>query len=167
MPVQPNNETPYHILREITWLLLTAMAIYAVLYPVISKIDYIYWKINVFFIFTAITYFRYSVSLKNLPFLRPAWVRFALFAINLSLFIYIAQNEQKLISLADNFYLEDFGFPHVFINDTAKRDLIKYIYTETVFFATASLVTLSAFQLRLIVSYWQYYKHQANALLED
>jgi len=167
MSAQLNKEIPYQILREIIWLLLTAMAIYAVLYPITSKIDYIYWKINTFFIFTAITYFRYSVSFKSLPFLRPSWVRFVLFAVNLSLFIYVAQNEQKLISLADNFYLEDFGFPHVFISELAKRDLIKYMYTEIVLFATGSLVTLSAFQLRLILSYWQYYKHRANTLMED
>jgi hypothetical protein len=69
--------------------------------------------------------------------------------------------------MADNFYIEDFGFPHVFINEISKRGLFKYLYTELVFFSTASLVTLSAFQIRLIISYWQYYKHQANMLLED
>jgi hypothetical protein len=41
------------------------------------------------------------------------------------------------------------------------------MYTEIVLFSTGSLVTLSAFQIRLIISYWQYYKHQANMLLED
>jgi hypothetical protein len=69
--------------------------------------------------------------------------------------------------MADNFYIEDFGFPRVFIIEISKRDLFKYLYTELVFFSTASLVTLSAFQIRLIISYWQYYKHQANMLLED
>ena len=149
------------------WLTITAMLVYVVLYPIISKIDYLYWKINAFFVFLSITYFRYSVTFKSLPFLRPSWIRFILFAINLSLFIYIAQNEQKLMSMADNFYIEDFGFPKVFISDTVKMNFFKYLYTEIVFFATASLITLSAFQIRLIISYWQYYKHQANMLLED
>jgi hypothetical protein len=83
------------------------------------------------------------------------------------MFIFIAQNEQKLISMADNFYLEDFGFPRVFINDVSKRELFKYLYSQIVFFATGGLITLSAFQIRLIISYWKYYKHQANMLLED
>jgi len=162
-----SKENTYHFIREIVWLLITAIIINIVLFPITSKIDYIYWKINAFFIFIAVTYFRYSVTFKGLPFLRPAWVRFLLFTVNLSLFIYIAQNEQKLLSMADNFYLEDFGFPVVFINDQQKRDLFKYLYNQMVFFGTASLVTLSAFQIRLIISYWQYYKHQANMLLED
>lgn len=167
MPVQLNKENSFHFIREIVWLLITVLVIYIVLFPITSKIDFIYWRINAFFIFTAFTYFRYAITFKSLPFLRPSWVRFLLFTVNLSLFIFIAQNEQKLISMADNFYIEDFGFPHVFINELAKRELFKYLYTEIVFFSTGSLITLSAFQIRLIISYWQYYKHQANALLED
>ncbi len=162
-----NKENNYHFAREILWLLITAMLIYAILYPITSKIYYIYWKINALFIFLTFTYFRYSVMFKSLPFLRPSWVRFLLFAINLSLFIYLAGYEQRLISLADNFYLEDFGFPKVFITDIMKRGLFKYMYTEIVVFSTGSLIMLSAFQIRLIISYWQYYKHQANLLLED
>lgn len=162
-----NKENLYHFAKEFLWLAITAMLIYAILYPVTSKIYYIYWKINVLFIFLTFTYFRYSILFKSLPFLKPSWVRFLLFAVNLSLFIYLAGYEQRLISLADNFYLEDFGFPKVFINDLAKRSFFKYLYTEIVFFSTASLITLSAFQIRLIISYWQYYKHQANMLLED
>ena len=163
-----NKENLYHFIREILWLLITAMVIYAVLYPITSKLDYyIYWKINATFIFLAITYFRYATTFKSLAFLKPSWVRFILFAVNLSLFIVLAQSEQKLISLADNFYVEEFGIPKVMMNAIMKRDFIKYVYTETVFFATASLVMLSAFQIRLIISYWQYYKHQANTLLED
>ena len=158
-----NKRSLFLFLREMLWLAITALIIYAVLYPITSKIDFIYWKINILFIFLTITYFRWSVTFKSLEFLKPSWVRFMLFAVNLSLFIYLAQNEQKLISLADNFYMEDFGFPKVFISEALKNSL----YTEIVFFATGSLVTLSAFQLRLILSYWQYYKHQANILLED
>jgi hypothetical protein len=167
MPVALNKENLYYLIREVLWLAITAMLIYAVLYPVTSKIYYLYWKINALYIFIAFTYFRYSVSFRSLPFLRPSWVRFVLFAVNLSLFIFLANYEQRLISLADNFYLEDFGFPKVFITDVMKRSFFKYLYSEIVLFGTASLITLSAFQIRLIVSYWQYYKHRANILLED
>ena len=146
---------------------ITAMAIYAILYPITSKLDFIYWKINVFFIFISLTYFRWSVTFKSLPFLRPAVIRFLLFAVNLSLFIYIMYNLQKFIGLADNFFIEDFGFPKVIIFEDMKRELFDYLYNELVLFGTAALIMLSAFQLRLILSYWQYYKHAANRMLED
>ncbi len=162
-----NKSALYQFIREFLWLAISGIVIYAVLYPITSRIDFIYWKINILFIFLTLTYFRWSVTFKSLSFLRPSWIRFILFAVNLSLFIYLAQNEQKLISLADNFYLEDFGFPKVFISEGLKHNIFKYMYTEIVFFGTGSLVTLSAFQLRLILSYWHYYKHQANLLLED
>lgn len=154
-------------IKETLWMAITAMIIYAILYPVTSKIDFIYWKINVFFIFLSLTYFRWSVTFKSLPFLRPSLIRFLLFAVNLSLFIYIMYNLQKFIGLADNFYIEDFGFPKVILYEDMKKELFDYLYNELVLFGTAALVMLSAFQLRLIISYWQYYKHATTRMMED
>jgi hypothetical protein len=160
------RENIFQAIKELLWLGITGMVIYAILYPITQKIDFIYWRVNSLFIFITITYFRYSVTFRSLPFLRPAWLRFILFTANLSLFIYIWHNELKFIQLADNFYTEDFGFPKVILYDNLKEDLFKYLYQELVAFGTASLIMISAFQMRLIISYWQYYKHQADTLLE-
>jgi len=154
-------------IKELLWTIITCMVIYAILYPITSKLDFIYWKMNTFFIFIALTYFRWSVTFRSLPFLRPSLVRFLLFAVNLSLFIYIMYNLQKFIGLADNFYVEDFGFPKVIIYEDMKRELFDYLYNELVLFGTGALVMLSAFQVRLIISYWQYYKHAASRMMED
>ncbi len=161
------RENLLEVVKETIWMTITAMLIYAVLYPVTSKIDFIYWKINSLFIFITLTYFRWSVTFRSIPFLKPAVVRFLLFTVNLSLFIYIMYNLQKLITMADNFYIEDFGFPKIIIYDDMKASLFDYLYKEIVLFGTAALVMLSAFQLRLIISYWQYYKHAASRMLED
>lgn len=162
-----NRENLLYLIKEITWLAITAMAVYAVLYPITSKLYYLYWKENALFVFIALTYFRWSVTFKSLPFLRPSIVRFLLFTVNLSLFIYIMNGLQKFIGLADNFYMEDFGFPKVILYEDIKSALFSYLYNELVFSGTAALVMLSAFQVRLIISYWQYYKHAANRMLED
>jgi hypothetical protein len=162
-----NRETLLQSIKELTWLAITGLLIYAILYPITSKLDYIYWKINVFFIFVTLTYFRWSVTFRSIPFLKPAIVRFLLFTVNLSLFIYIMYNLQKFIGLADNFYIEDFGFPKQIIFEDQKRELFDYLYNELVFFGTGALIMLSAFQLRLILSYWQYYKHAASRMMED
>ncbi|HLP18909.1 MAG TPA: hypothetical protein VK174_01335 [Chitinophagales bacterium] len=161
------RENLLYFVKEALWMAITALLITAVLYPITSKLDFIYWKMNSFFIFIAITYFRWSVTFRSLPFLRPAAIRFILFAGNLSLFIYIMYNLQKFIGLADNFYIEDFGFPKVIIFEDVKREMFDYLYKELVFFGTAALVMLSAFQVRLIISYWQYYKHASSRMLED
>ena len=162
-----NRAWLYYLLKELLWLLLTALTVYAFLYPVTSKIDFIYWQANALFIFVFFTYFRYSVTFRSLRFLKPSAVRFILFTFNLSLFFYLLHYEQKFLWLTDNFYTEDFGFPKVILYDATKQHLFKYLYTEIVFFGTGSLVATAAFQLRLIISYWQYYKHQADARLQD
>ena len=92
------RENLFHSLRELLWMLLTAMATYAVLYPVISKLDYLYTFVNAVFIFVALTYFRYCVAFRTVAFLRPAIVRFGLFTANLVLFFYLMYNLQKTFS---------------------------------------------------------------------
>jgi hypothetical protein len=161
------RENILHFTKELIWLSITAMATYAVLYPVLNQLYYLYTAVNAAFIFVALTYFRWSVTFKSLSFLRPSWIRFLLFALNFALFFYLMYSEQKLLGRLDDFYIEDFGFPKVFMYDDVKRELFSYLFAEIVFFSTASLVMIAAFQMRLIISYWQYYKHQATRMLED
>jgi hypothetical protein len=161
------REKILHLTKELIWLAITAMVTYAVLYPVINKLYYLYTTINAAFIFIALTYFRWSVTFKSLAFLRPSWLRFLLFTANIVLFMYLLYNEQKLLGRLDDFYLEDFGFPKVIMYEDVKQSLFSYLFSEIVFFSTASLVMIVAFQLRLIISYWQYYKHEASRMLED
>jgi hypothetical protein len=157
----------YYFVKELLWMALTGGATYLVLFPVTSKIDFIYWRQNALFIFVFLTWFRYSVTFRSLRFLRPSSLRFILFTLNFSLFFYLLHWEQKFVLLADNFYTEDFGFPKVILFDADKQQLFKYLYTEIVFFGTGSLLVTMALQARLIISYWQYYKYQADARLQD
>lgn len=161
------RENLFHFLREFIWLLLTVMVTYAVIYPIVSKLDYTYTFVNAVFVFVALTYFRYCVALNTVAYLRSSVIRFGLFTANLVLFFYLMYNLQKLLVKLDNFYTEDLGFPKVILYDDLKRQLFDYMYTEVAFFGTASLVLLIALQLRLIISYWQYYKHAASRMLED
>ncbi len=161
------RENILNLVKELVWLTITAMLTYAVLYPVISKLYYLYTEVNAAFIFVTLTYFRWSVTFRSLPFLRPTWVRFLLFTFNLVLFFFLMHHEQKLLGRLDDFYLEDFGFPKVIMYEDVKRELLNYLASEITISATASLVMIVAFQFRLIVSYWQYYKHAATRMMED
>jgi hypothetical protein len=161
------RENILHFIKELIWLVITALVTYAFLYPIINQLYYLYTAINAAFIFVALTYFRWSVTFRSLPFLRPTWIRFLLFTGNLVLFFYLMHNEQRLIIRLDDFFLEDFGFPKVIMYEDVKQRLFSYMTGELVFFATASLVMIAAFEVRLIISYWQYYKHEASRMLED
>ncbi|MFN8287408.1 MAG: hypothetical protein U0V74_11665 [Chitinophagales bacterium] len=162
------KETVLQVVRELLWLTITAALSFAVLYPITAKLDpFIYYNTVFAFVFVSITYFRWSMMIKSLPFFRPGVVRFLLFAINLSLFIFFASRMQKYLGLMDNFYTEDFGFPKVILYDEDKTHLLKYIYNVIVFFGTASLIMIIALNVRIIIAWWQFYKYKSSALLDD
>ncbi|MCW5907949.1 MAG: hypothetical protein KIS94_08835 [Chitinophagales bacterium] len=155
-----------NLFKELLWVSITMMLVYAILYPVTQKIDYIYYAVNSAFIFVTLTYFRWSVTFKSLPFFRPAWIRFAVFTLNIVMFFYFAQKEQQFLMFYDSFYTEDFGFPKVIMYDEVKDELFAYLRTEIILFGTGSLLMIVALNFRLLISWWQYYKQRANALLE-
>ncbi len=162
------KENVLQIVREGLWLIITAALSFAVLYPITEKLDpFIYYNTTFAFVFVTITYFRWSMMIKSLPFFRPGVVRFLLFTINLSLFIFFASRLQKYLGLMDNFYTEDFGFPKVILFDEDKIVLMKYIYNVMVFFGVGSLIMIVALNLRIIIAWWQFYKYKANMLMDD
>ena len=161
------TEKILHFVKELLWISITALVTFAILYPVTSKLDYFYWKINATFIFVSLTYFRWSITLRSLPFLHSSALRFALFTLNIPLFFYLLYSLQKIMLKLDNFFTEDLGFPKVILFEDLKNELFKYMTTEVVLFGSASLILILAFQVRLIISYWQLYKHQANRMMED
>lgn len=154
-------------LKELIWTVITLMVVYAILYPITQKIDYIYYNANAAFIFVTLTYFRWAVTLRRTLFLRPAWVRFLLFSFNCILFVFFMQQEQKFLLLHQNFFIEDFGFPKVIMFDNLKEDLFKYLYTQIVLFGTGSLLMIVALNIRLLISWWQFYKARAGSMLVE
>lgn len=163
------TENILHFVRELVWWIFSAAISFAVLYPVVQKVDYFYYPVNFAFVFVALTYLRWALTLRSLPFLHPGIVRFLLFTFNLSLFIFFMQQEQKFIGLLDIFYTEDFGIPkqYVIFYDDVKTDFFKYLRTELIFSSTTALIAIAALNLRLIISWWQFYKHKAAVMLEE
>lgn len=152
----------FHFFKEMLWWTITLLIAYAVVYPICQQIDYMYLKMNMFFVFLAITYFRWTISIRNLPFLQPVWVRFLLFAVNVSLFVYLMGEEQKFLMRVDNFFVEDFGLAWKELSLVQAEKLMRYIYTEIVLFGTGALIMIFIFNARIIISAWQFYKYKAD-----
>ena len=161
------KENLLYLLKELIWWAITGLLIYALLYPITSKISYTYWLINSVFMFVALTYFRWCVTFRSLVFLHSNAVRFTIFTLNIILFFYLMQSQMEFIAKLDDFYTEDFGFPKVMIDDVAKRALFEYLNYALILFGTTSLLMITAFQFRIIISYWQLYKYKASRMLED
>lgn len=161
------RENLFVLFKEIIWLALTAMICVAALYPITLKINFIYYNICFAFVFIMLTYFRWAVTLSGLPFFRPSWVRFLLFTLNLMLFFYLLQYEQKLLEYLDNFYTEDFGFPKIILYDELKEELFGHLRLLVMFCGTGSILMLVALNFRLILSWWQFYKYKSDMMLEE
>ena len=78
-----------HFIKELIWWLITACVAVAILYPITSQVDYIYFNINFIFIFITLTYFRWTLFIRTLPFLQPVAIRFILFVVNAVLIFHI------------------------------------------------------------------------------
>lgn len=156
----------YVLLKEIIWLSITTLVSYAALYPVTQKIDFIYYNVCFAFVFVMLTYFRWTIMLSALPFFRPGWVRYLLFTINVALFFYLMSKEQHMLGFLDNFYTEDFGFPKIILYDPLKEELFRHLRLLITFCGTGSLIMIIALNLRLILSWWQFYKYRSEALFE-
>ncbi len=152
--------------QELLWLSITALVTVAALYPVTQKIQFIYYNISFAFIFIMLTYFRWTVTLSSLPFFRPAWIRFMLFTLNIVLFFYLMREEQQLLEYLDNFYTEDFGFPKIILYDHLKEELFSHLRILVVFCGTGSLLMLVALNLRLVLSWWQFYKYKSDRFID-
>ncbi|MCS6934066.1 MAG: hypothetical protein NZM35_02805 [Chitinophagales bacterium] len=164
-----NRINIYYLLQELMWWAITALIAIAILYPIDRTVYYLYYRINFAIIFVAITYFRYTISMMSLPFLHGNATRFLLFTANIALFFYFASYEQKFLSLLDNFFTEDFGFPRegVIMYHDVKERFFKYLSTQLIFSNTAALIMIVAFNIRLIISWWQLYKYKSSMLMED
>lgn len=161
------KENAFHFAKELIWMAITILIAYAVVYPICQKIDYIQFKMNMFFVFLSLTYFRWTINIRNLPFLQPVWTRFALFAINVSLFVYLMGEEQKFLMLIDNFFISEFGPAKKVLTGDETQWLFRYIYTEIVLFGTGTLIMIFMFNARIIVSAWQFYRYKADKVLSD
>ena len=159
----------YYLLRELAWVGLTAAGSAAVLYPIVEKLDFLYYPQFFLFVFVSLQYFRWTLTLRSLPFLRPVLVRFGLFSVNLILAVYIINQEQKFLGLMNNYFVEDFGFlkQGVFMFDDVRQELMRYIYTIIVLFGTGSALMIAAFNVRLLISWWQFYKYKAGVLMDE
>lgn len=164
-----HHKTLYHFFRETAWIGVTAAASAAVLYPIVQKLDFLYYPQFFLFVFVSLQYFRWTLTLRSLPFLQSALVRFGVFSVNLILAVYIINQEQKFLGLMNNYYVEDFGFlkQGVFMFDDVRKELMQYIYLIIVLFGTGSALMIAAFNVRLLISWWQFYKYRAGVLMDD
>jgi len=143
-----------YIVQEIVWILIALLVAAFAVFPLVMKLNYVFLVENVCFAFYAVTLVRLVVFFKSVPWLKPTWVRFLLFVVNINLFIFIVRKEQNFISIYDSFTIEDLGMPRKTLSLKEMETLYNYFYTEINLVVVTCLILILAFCARLVLSYW-------------
>lgn len=142
------------ILQEIVWLCIAGAVGAFVVFPLHSKIDYNFVIVNFVLSAYAVLLFRWVFFFKSIPWLKPKWVRFALFAFSVNAFVFIVNSEQKFLSAYNSFLISDLGEPRKTLSLIETEKLFHYFYTEIHLIVVSCLILIVLFVIRLIASYW-------------
>lgn len=142
------------ILQEIIWLFIAVAVGTFVVYPLYSKLNYIFLAENFVFAVSAVLLFRLVFFFKSITWLQAKWARFLLFAVSINYFIFILYSEQKFVWAYDSYFLSDLGTPKTEISLAETEQLFRYFYTEIHLTVITCLILIILLTIRLISSYW-------------
>lgn len=144
-------------LREGLWLLLTLIVVAIVLFPLFGSINSDYLLSNAMFIAFAFTYFRYTVFLNMVPYLKPVWTRVLLIIINITLFFQGLRLIQEFLFVIDNYTISNFlTTASMFEFTEQSQEMFLYFKRSYVSSSTAAMVLLVICTLRVAASLWNY-----------
>ncbi|MFK8102289.1 MAG: hypothetical protein AB8G15_07190, partial [Saprospiraceae bacterium] len=139
---------------ELLWWLVTAIIVFVVIYPILSKIEnYPFLVINTMFVIIFITLTRYMFLLKHTFIAHNEKIKVALIVLCLPIIFY-------LISELYNFqiFLDEEGITNLIgkTNITAyDEQLLKFIRSEMLLFGVGSIIATFLFPFRMVLSIWR------------
>lgn len=142
------------LLQEILWLCIAGAVGAFVVYPLHSKIDYVFVAENFVLAAYAVLLVRLVFFFKSVSWLKPKWVRFSLFAFSVNAFVFIIHAEQKFLSVYNSFLISDLGMPRQTLSLIETEKLFHYYYYEIHLIVVSCLILIILFVIRLIASYW-------------
>ena len=143
-----------HISQELIWLLIAAIFAVMLVFPIYQRVEYTFLIENLLLAFYAIILLRMVIFFHGVIWLKPMWMRFLMFVINLNLFFLIVRKEQGFLTIYDSFTMDDLGKPKSVLSLSEMERLFHYFYYEINIVVISCLVLIVLFCLRLIHSYW-------------
>ena len=148
-----NNKTKLQTRLELTWWIITIIAVIAVLFPIYkTKTDYPFYWSNILFIVSTITLSRYIFLLKHTFLAKRQWLKVLVAVACIPLFLYLMKELNFFQKIAGNIGLEEM-FSHLSLG--GQTTMTTYVRTEMLFFGTASVITAGLMALRMIISFWR------------
>lgn len=143
------------IIREILWGVVAIVLSGIILFPIVSKIDYIYIVSNFIILFLAIFYFRAVLDFKRMFFVSSKTLRYVLFASNLFLFVYVVTRIQKVLVLFDVYSITAYAKSYVDLSLKEETKLIHYINQEYLLASISLLVLIVVLNAKILMSFWR------------
>lgn len=143
------------IIREILWGVVAIVLSGIILFPIVSKIDYIYIVSNFIILFLAIFYFRATLDFKRMFFVSSKALRYVLFASNLFLFVYVVTRIQKVLILFDVYSITAYAKSYVDLSLKEETKLIHYINQEYLLASISLLVLILVLNMKILRSFWK------------
>ncbi len=138
---------------ELIWWIFTALLVFAILFPIVSKIsNYPFLIINAVFIISFVTCSRYIFLLKHTFLAQQQKVKAALVFLSIPLIAYLVSNLYDFQTFLD----EDRIAPIISEFEFSEGQWIaNYVRNEMLFFGVGSLIAAVLLPFRMIVSIWR------------
>ena len=140
-------------LLEILFWAFTALVAAIVLLPIINEVEgYPFYFINVVYIVTAITVTRYLFLLPHTFLAHRQVLKIALVFLCIPFVFYLIQELNHF-----QVFIDEEGLDALVGNLPYRRrnNMVDYIRSQMILFATGSIISSVAFPFRLIVSVWR------------
>ena len=148
-----NKQQSLTFQMELLWWVITAIILFAVLFPILNKVeDYPFLIPNILFIIIFVTLTRYIFLLKHTFLAYRQTLKIILFFLCIPLIWYIVSQLENIQG-----YIDQEGINGLVKNLPYEEhwQFANYIKTEMYFFGAASLVVTVLFPLRLLQSVWR------------
>jgi hypothetical protein len=141
------------ILLEILWWIVTAIIVYAVLYPIYNAIyEWPFKGWNIAYVVCLVTLTRYIFLLKHTFLARRQEVKVVLILLMFPFTFVLIDGLNGFMRFASEVTFEDLT-GH--LPGRQKLDMDAYLWNEMIFFAVGSIIAAPVFAGRLFMSIWR------------
>ena len=141
-------------IKSIIWLFFAVLASIAVQIPMLWHGEYHFLMPNFLIVFVTIISIRNSFEFYTIALHKNKWVRYALFVLNIFLFIYILNRLELVLGVIDSMAMNQLiSSDSISLNESV--DLMKYINNEFLLFSVSSFVGLVIYNIRILTSFWK------------
>ena len=142
----------YSWLREALWAIATLFVSAMLLFPIWRSINYQYSAEHFGLIFLALTYFRYIFFFRQIPFVKPRFIRWIWGFLNIVLFIALIFRLQYYTDLFESFSLYRFTVEPHDLSIQEETTLLYSMRGQILFFTTLLFLSIVGFQFRILQS---------------